>query len=327
MFYFGLLLGLSADALEESHSADIALASEDQCSFMQLPHRLDAVVREPREAFEACAEVVPVKGSPKPMPAVGFGTCCREGAHGSAIIESAKIYLASGGRLIDTAHRYSNHRELGFAIRTSGLPREDIWVTDKVNPEKVRTRNDVVKAVDEALSELGLDYVDLMLLHWPDGAAPNVELWEGMLMVRRSGRALNVGVSNYDQAQIEELKNATGEAPAVNQIEYHPWVDQETKDLVKWLKEQEIAITAYNVLGNVAKAQADAITAVAMKYKTTNAQVMIRWVLDHGAAPLAGATSRPHIRSDLNCSVPPHLSEADSYFLENSPKPSNWQVW
>lgn len=315
-----------------THVQAVEVLPEDHCTLMQVKHHVNA---RARREFIACNETIPVKGSSKPMPAVGFGTCCRNTSTGQPIIDSTKIWLASGGRLIDTAQSYNNHQDIAVAIRESGVPREEIWVTDKVrpvdldNPLNVITADDVIQIVDQSLKELELDYVDLMLLHWPNDFPPNsnVGLWQGLLNAKKAGKVLNVGVSNYNQADIEELVNATGEAPAVNQIEFQPWSDQSAKDLVNWLQGQGIAVTAYNVLGGaVGNAQGQALDAIAEKYQITNAQVSVRWALEKGVAPLVGATSQEHIQEDLNCSVP-DLSAEDISFLENAEKPPTWKTW
>mmetsp|Transcript_82213 Transcript_82213/g.150427 ORF Transcript_82213/g.150427 Transcript_82213/m.150427 type:complete len:341 (-) Transcript_82213:195-1217(-) len=316
---FGSVWLLTTHALLPAHGAEVF--PEDHCALMQLYHNVRSRTFEP---FKACDEVVPVTGSQKPMPAVGFGTCCRDAAIGPPLIESTKIYLASGGRLIDTAESYGNQPDLAVAIQESGIPREDIWITSKVKVREKHNFSDVIKSVDDSLKDLDVDYIDLMLLHGP--AEPRTEFFSALLAAKAAGKIRNAGVSNFNQTQLEELVNVTGEAPAVNQIEFHPWVTEWTKDLVKWMHERGIAVTAYDVLGSgsMSTAQSDAVAALAAKYHVTDAQVLIRWALDKGVAPLFGATSQEHIQEDLNCSGLQHLSAEDTVYLESSERPDTW---
>ena len=118
---------------------------------------------------------IQLRGSPtKRMPAIGFGTCCRKSALGPPLIKSTKSYLAQGGRMIDTAQLYQNHKDLRVAIEESGVPREEIWVLSKLNtrPDKdaIHNRADADRAIDNTLSELGLQYIDALLIH---GTSPS----------------------------------------------------------------------------------------------------------------------------------------------------------
>lgn len=308
-----------------------SLDSDDEVHSL-LQHGVTLLSIQPtQDSSVACKKTMPLKGSNKEMPAIGFGTCCRPSAHGSPLIKSTEIYLGNGGRLIDTAQKYNNHKDLAIAIRDSGIPREELWVTSKVDTQETSVRLDVVKAVNESLRELDLEYLDSMLLHggtsW-GAAGDNVELWRGLIAAKKDGMVKNIGVSNYNQAELEELEKETGEAPAVIQIEYNPWASNETTELVNWCKKHGVMVMAYNVLGGSSgSAKGKAIAAIANKYGSTNAQVLIRWILDQGIVALVGATSKEHILQDLNCSAPQHLSAADSEFLQSSAEPADWFHW
>ena len=155
----------------------------------------------------------------KPMPSVGFGTCCRKAAKGRPLIKSTNEYLRQGGRLIDTAQMYGNHRDLAVALRESGVPREQVWLTSKVNTKVYNTRAAAAAAVAESCKELGVAYVDLMLVHglWTLSEAQMVEVWRGLIDAKTAGTTKHIGVSNFDIASIEKLTAATGVAPAAHQ--------------------------------------------------------------------------------------------------------------
>lgn len=294
----------------------VELLAEDQCALMQL-HR--HVKSRKHEVFKACDEVVTVKGYQKPMPAVGYGTAGRSGPE---LINGTKTYLALGGRLIDTAEAYMNLGDVGVAIRESGIPRKDIWITAKVMVRAKHNFSDVVKTVDEALKELSVDYIDLMLLHGPAG--PSIEFFTALLAAKAAGKIRNAGVSNFNQELLEKVISVTGEVPAVNQIEFHPWVHQSTKDLVKWMHRQRIAVTGYDVLGGFGAEWPDAVVALADRYQVSESQLLIRWALDKGVAPLFSSITKEHIEEDLNCSGLQRLSAEDTHYLESSKRPDDW---
>jgi len=290
------------------------------------PARASASALQPRQPA-----ALPVSGSPKPMPAVGYGTCCRATARGPPLIESTLAFLANGGRLIDTAQLYGNHRELGVAIRQSGVPREELWVTSKLKVRSLSTEADVMNAVDKSLDELGLSYLDLMLLHggdgWGIGSDRDEALWRGLIGAQRAGKVRSIGVSNHNRQEIERLAATTGVMPAVNQLEFHPWVPPETRELVRWCQGRGIAVTAYGSLGGSANgARGDVVAGIAKQYGVTNAQVLLRWALDQGVAVIPGATSEAHIREDLNLSGF-SLNADDAKRLEAAVAPEDFTRW
>lgn len=270
------------------------------------------------------------------MPAVGFGTCCRKNVKGPAIIQAAKAYLADGGRLIDTAQLYENHKDLAVAIRDSGVPRSDLWITSKVlvcgDPEAcAQTRRQVFDAVVQSNKELGLEYLDLMLLHgaegWGVGSAQGVDLWRGLVDAREAGKVLNIGVANHNRREIERLIATTGVKPAVNQIEFHPWVPSETQELVRWCQSQGIAVTAYGSLGGAGnRAQGQVVDEVAQRRGVSKAQVLLRWALNKGVAVIPGSNNEEHIRENLRLAGVV-LDESDAQALEGSPKPKAFRRW
>lgn len=259
-------------------------------------------------------------GGDKPMPLLGFGTCCRATAKGSAIIKSTQTYLEEGGRLIDTADAYQNHKDIAVAIRNSKVSRDDIWVTSKLWKE--RTPEEAEKEVDITLQELGLQYIDLMLNHGPVNPAVNEARWRGLIAAKHAGKAHNIGVSNFNVEQLEALEAAGLERPSVNQIMFHPWVSADLKATAKYCRQKGIMVTAYFSLGGDSKHSerergGPSVSAVAKKHGVSNTQVLLRWALDQGIAVIPGATSKEHIHENLN--LPDfHLDHDDFELIEKS---------
>ena len=249
-----------------------------------------------------------VRGATKRMSAIGFGTCCRKSATGPPLIASTKQYLAQGGRMIDTAQLYRNHVDLRVAIEESGVPREQIWILSKLNtrPDKdaIKSYADAERAINDTLRELGLEYIDALLIHgaWKNTASQREEVWRALIDAQRASRVRAIGVSNYDREQIKLLEAGTRVRPAINELEYHPWVPNSTHELVEWCKAQDIAVVAYGSLGS-AKLKKNrmrgSVPAIAAAANATSAQVLLRWALEVGVAVIPGATSAQHIRENL----------------------------
>ena len=217
-----------------------------------------------------------------------------------------------GGRHIDTAHMYGNHRDVARAIKRSNVPRDEIWVTSKIHPNSANTVADVEKQVDKALAELGFEYLDLMLLHIPsanpkNGTRTDVELWKGLIKSRDQGKVKSIGVSNYGISHIQAIEKATGIRPAVNQFYYNPLASQDTRELVQWCKTHGVIVEAFGSVGgktwresgkgvkDIAK-----VEAAAVKHHTSGAQYLLRWALNQGLVVIPGSTIREHIWANLN---------------------------
>ena len=201
------------------------------------------------------------------MPSIGYGTCCRKGSNGKLLYDSTLIYLKYGGRLIDTAMMYRNHETIGTAIRDSGLKRNEIWITSKINPSNIKIRqgnnipiqNQTITFVKQIINELNIgsdgdptnDYIDLCLIHSPQlGKIHTIEIWKGLIESQRLGLIKSIGVSNFNQQEMLDLANNTGGVlPELNQIQYHPWTSPTWKQLVMWQKQHHIATTAFTSLG------------------------------------------------------------------------------
>ncbi|CAK0810784.1 unnamed protein product [Prorocentrum cordatum] len=263
------------------------------------------------------------------MPVLGFGTCCRAGAKGRPLVSSAVAYLERGGRLLDTAFMYGNHRDVATAVRESGLAPGEVWITDKIQPSQMGYEK-TQRAVDLSLKELQVLAVDLMLIHVPDGGREaRVGSWAALVEAQRAGKVRHIGVSNFDRVQIQELVNATGVWPANNQIEFSPFSPPPVRELVAWMRGQGITVTAYGSLGhagaNLSQAAARAgAEALQRRYGKTAAQVFLRWGVDRGVAVVPGATSEEHIAENLDI-LDFSLTEQELSSLESNSKPEKWR--
>lgn len=237
------------------------------------------------------------------MPLLGFGTCCRATAKGPALKESIAAYLQHGGRLVDTAIMYDNHKDVGEALETafqSGtVSREQLWVTSKIAPNHAETDIEAINMLDESLRDLKLDYVDLFLIHAP--GANSVEIWRGLVKAKAEGKTKAIGVSNFSPDDIQKLELAGLERPSVNQIEFHPWVDADVFENVAWCLSHGVAVTAYGSLGSSYHdgLEDPKVKQSAVKHGKTTAQVLLSWALHQGVAVVPGATSEEHIVDDL----------------------------
>ena len=209
-----------------------------------------------------------------PMPVLGLGVW---NLHGPAAVRAVRHALDAGYRLIDTASMYGNEAEVGEAIRASGVPRDDVFVTTKVwNDEQGYERT--LAACDASLRRLGLAYVDLYLVHWPE-PRERKETWRAMERLLKVGKARAVGVSNYMVRHLDELKGSAV-VPAVDQIELHPFL--QPHEAIEACNARGIVVEAYSPLARGRRLGDPAVKAVAAKHGKSPAQVLIRWGLQHG---------------------------------------------
>lgn len=205
------------------------------------------------------------------MPLLGFGTWQLRGHEAEQATGHA---LTAGYRHIDTATMYGNEAEVGRALATSGLPRESVFLTTKLPPDRVGAERAVLT---QSLAQLGVDQLDLWLIHWPpsDSAA----MWREFLTAREEGLVKDVGVSNFSLLQLDDLAAATGVMPAVNQIPWSPL--QFDRDLLAGHRDRGVVLEGYSGLRNGA-IDHPVIARVAAELERTPAQVIIRWHLQHG---------------------------------------------
>jgi len=229
------------------------------------------------------------------MPALGFGTYKIAGPDAPNLIGVA---IDAGYRLLDTATRYDNEVEVGEAVRASSVPREELFVTSKL-PGADHGYDEAMRSVEGSLERLGLDRLDLFLIHWPQPPIDRfVETWKAFIRMREEGTVSSIGVSNFLPEHLDRLVDETGVAPAVNQVELHPFLPQ---------TEQRGADARYGTvtqswspLGRGTELlDRPEITEIAAKHGRTPGQVVLRWHLDVGAAPIPKSSSPERFRSNL----------------------------
>ena len=229
------------------------------------------------------------------IPAVGLGTYQIRGGEGLDQILTA---IQDGYRLLDTSTNYDSEGIVGEAIRRSGIPRSEFFVTTKL-PGKYHQYEDALMMIQESLFRMGLDYFDLYLIHWPlPKRGLYVEAWKAMVTAQKLGLIRSIGVSNFEPEHLDKIIDETGVTPAINQIEIHPYWVQER--MVKANQERGILTEAWSPLGRGSDALKEAvITELAGKYGKTSAQVILRWHAQRGIIPIPKSRNLQHQRENL----------------------------
>ncbi|PTY08860.1 aldo/keto reductase [Opitutaceae bacterium EW11] len=205
--------------------------------------------------------------------------------------------LSAGYRSIDTAALYRNERGVGNAIRASGVPREQLFVTTKVWNDDMRADR-VEQAFDDSLRKLGLDYVDLYLLHWPI-AGKIVRSWQALERLQRGGQVKSIGVSNFMIPHLEELFASARVSPAVNQIEYHPYL--QSRDVVAFCRSKGIQMQAWSPLMQGGRVLTDPVVVrIAETHRKTPAQVVLRWDMQGGVITIPKSVHASRIRENAD---------------------------
>jgi len=225
------------------------------------------------------------------MPMVGFGTWP---LRGHTACEAVKQALQDGYRHIDTARMYANEDEVGHAVRDSGLPRQEVFLTSKLRATEAGHER---SALTSSLRALGTDYIDLWLVHWPPRGRTSVAVWRELLALRDEGLARAVGVSNYTLAQIDELVKATAEAPAVNQIHWNP--RRYSAGVLEGLHQRGVVLEGYSPLKDT-NLNDPVLTEIASAHGVTPAQVVLRWHLEHGIAVIVKSAHPERIANNLD---------------------------
>ncbi|KAI8575335.1 hypothetical protein K450DRAFT_262273 [Umbelopsis ramanniana AG] len=230
------------------------------------------------------------------IPAVGLGVYRAQPGEStqSAVLEALKI----GYRHVDTAHIYQNEADVGAAIAKSGIPRDEIFVTTKLWADQ--GFDSAIQACEESLQKLGLDYIDLYLVHSPNpGPKRRKETWDALQQLVAKDKVKSIGVSNYGIQHLKELLGSNPNIrPVVNQLEIHPWNTRE--ELVDFCNSQNIKIEAYSPLTKGRKLDDPDLVRIAAKYDKSPAQVLIRWSLQHGYIVLPKSVTPERIASNVN---------------------------
>ncbi|MGD8195700.1 aldo/keto reductase [Herbiconiux sp. P18] len=216
------------------------------------------------------------------IPAIGFGTYPLRGEAGAEAVVSA---IGTGYRSLDTAFNYENEGAVGEGIRRSGITREELFVTSKL-PGRYHGREQAAEAVRESIWRLGLEYVDLYLIHWPNPSVGKyVEAWQALVQARDEGLIRSIGVSNFTEAHLEEIIAETGVTPVVNQVELHPYFPQVELRAVH--ARLGIQTEAWSPLGKGnAPYEEEAVRAAADAHGITPAQAILRWHVQLGSVPI-----------------------------------------
>ena len=239
------------------------------------------------------------------VPALGFGTWALSG---HAAYQTVRMVLDLGYRHIDTAQIYGNEAEIGRAIRDSGLPRSEVFLTTKIAPSSLR-KADVRRSHEESLRRLGLDQVDLLLIHWPNASIPLGETLEALTRLREDGKTRSIGVSNFTVALLREAIERHGAEIVCNQIEYHPFLPQ--RRLIEAMQRYGLMLTAYAPVARGRVFRDKTLAAIGAKYGKSAGQVALRWLLDQdkvSAIPKAGR--REHAAANIDI-FDFHLAPAD----------------
>jgi 2,5-diketo-D-gluconate reductase A len=225
------------------------------------------------------------------MPMIGFGTWQVSGRRG---YEAVRLALEAGYRHIDTATMYGNEKEVGRAVHDSGIAREELFITTKLPSDRVGRERDTIGA---SLRALAMDYVDLWLVHWPPRGQARPATWRELLTLRDEGLARAVGVSNYTTAQMDELIEATGEAPAVNQIPWSPW-EHDPARLAEH-RERDVVLEGYSPFKRSDLDHA-VLVRIAAAHGVTPAQVVLRWHVEQGIVVIPKSVTPERITSNLD---------------------------
>jgi diketogulonate reductase-like aldo/keto reductase len=229
------------------------------------------------------------------MPWLGLGVFQTE--PGPVTEQAVRWALDAGYRLLDTATLYGNEADVGRAIRASGVPRDELFVTTKLWTTDHGYEN-ALRAGRESLARLGLDRIDLYLIHWPRAPSPQARLdsWRALERLKEEGVCRAIGVSNYTVRHLEELREHSATVPAVDQVEFHPWVYD--PELLQYLAEHRIQPEAYTPLTRGRRLDDPTVAATAHAHGRSVAQVLLRWGLQHGLVVIPKSIREERIREN-----------------------------
>ncbi len=225
------------------------------------------------------------------IPWVGFGTYLLKAEDN--VTKIVELALRQGYRHIDTAAIYGNEREVGQAIKNSKIPRDQIFVTTKLWNDD---HNDVQAACNLSLKKLGLDYLDLYLIHWP--VKERLASWAEMVKLQQQKKVKSIGVSNFTISHLQELFQASTVKPVINQVEFSPFLYQQ--ELLQFCESNKIILQAYSPLVKSLKMDNQTLVQLAQKYNKTVAQLILRWILDLGVIVLPKTATPERVVENIN---------------------------
>lgn len=229
------------------------------------------------------------------IPAIGLGTFL---AQGEGCSEAVSFALKNGYRHIDTAPRYENEEAVGEGLRRSGVPRGEIFLTTKVWWDQLG-EGDLQRSAEDSLRKLGVDQVDLLLIHWPNPKIPLAESIAALNDAKRRGYAKHIGVSNFTVAHLNEAWRLTQEPLVCNQCEWHPSLDQAKLRAV--VRGYGMIFTAYSPIGRGVYGEIPAVSAIAKKYGKTASQIVLRWNVQHeGSVAIPKSVTPERMLSNLD---------------------------
>ena len=235
-----------------------------------------------------------------PMPIFGLGTF--RSPEGNPTRTAVTTALDSGYRMIDTAAIYGNEESVGQALRDHGVARDEVFVTTKLARDD-HGFDSALAAIDESLGKLGLDHVDLYLIHWPgdqDAPGDRAGSWRALEQIRKEGRARAIGVSNYMVDHLREVLEQGDTVPAVNQFELHPFNFGSRRDVIEFCRDHDIVVEGYSPLTKTERLDNPALQDIADAHDKTVAQVMIRWALQHHIVTIPKSTTPERIRENAD---------------------------
>ncbi len=251
------------------------------------------------------------------IPKVGFGTwqTPNEQAY-EAVIHA----LNAGYRHIDTAVVYENETGVGKAIKDSGIPREELFITTKI-PADIKTYEGAVASIEKSLVDLGLDYIDLHLIHapWPwsevgkDCKDGNVEVWKALIEYYNAGKIRSIGVSNFHVADIEYLIEKTNFKPMVNQIRF--FIGNTQEPITQYCQANNILIEAYSPMATGELISNEIVQKIADKYNTTNSKICLRYCIERNTLPLPKSVTKSRIYDNIDLDF--EISKEDMKYLDD----------
>jgi 2,5-diketo-D-gluconate reductase A len=223
------------------------------------------------------------------MPMIGLGTWALQFPY-----EAVRTALDAGYRHFDTAYQYQNEGDIGRALRDSGIPREDVFITTKITASRIGLEEETIAS---SLRQLRTEYVDLWLIHDPPPPGKSEKLWEFMIGLRERGNARTVGVSEYSTGQLDSIVVATGVTPAVNQIRWAPALFDPTR--VQEMYDRKVQLEGFSVL-RLTDLNNPGLLEIAEAHAVTTSQVLLRWHIDHGIVAIPRSSTSERIQANLD---------------------------